>query len=80
MRALCAGKDHFRFAWRNDGRRRQAHLDVLVTQELHTGTSMHSPAPVSPEKWRIPDGQGMQQDADLARFLGGAALPLTLRP
>ena len=40
---------------------------------------MLSPAPVPPEKRRIPDGQWMQQHADLAWFPGGAALPLALR-
>src|SRR5260370_1324387 len=30
VRSLRAGQDHFRFAWRSGGGRRQAHLDVLV--------------------------------------------------
>src|SRR6266849_8032398 len=33
---LRAGKDHVRCAWRRGGGRRQAHLDALVSHELHT--------------------------------------------
>jgi hypothetical protein len=39
---------------------------------------MLSPAPVLPEQRRIPHGQWMQQDTDLARLLGSSALPLAL--
>ncbi len=45
--ALRTGKDHFRFAWRSCGWGRQAHLDVLVSHELHTGASVLSPTPIS---------------------------------
>ena len=81
MRPLRSRKDHRRRhgAALARGVRSLPHLKVLMTHQLHTGTSMFSPAPVSPEKRRIPDGQWMQQHADLAWFLGGAALPLTLR-
>jgi hypothetical protein len=78
MRALCAGKDHFRFAGRSDGRRRQAHLDVLVWHELHTGASVRSPAPVAPEERGRADDERMQEYADLAGLRGSAAIPLTL--
>ena len=44
--ALGAGKDHFCFARRSCGGRRQAHLDALGSQELHTGTPMLSAAPI----------------------------------
>ena len=47
---LRAGQDHFRFAWRSCGGRRQAHLDALVSHELHTGAPVRSPAPISPEQ------------------------------
>src|ERR1700738_3861928 len=40
---LRAGKDHFRFAWRSCGGRWQAHLDALVSHELHAGASVRSP-------------------------------------
>jgi hypothetical protein len=50
----------------------------LYAQELDTGVSVDSTTPVTPEKWRIPHSQRMQQDADLARLPGGLALPLTL--
>jgi len=46
MRPLCAGQDHFRFAWRSGGNRQQAHLDALVSHELHTGAPVASPAPI----------------------------------
>ncbi len=39
---------------------------------------MLSPAPVPPEKRLGTDTQWVQQHADLARLLGGAALPLAL--
>ena len=54
------------------------HLKVLITHKLQTGTSMLSPAPVPPEKRLGTDTQWVQQHADLARLLGGAALPLAL--
>lgn len=47
MGTLRAGQDHFRFAWRSCGGRRQAHLDALVSHELHTGAPVLSPAPIS---------------------------------
>jgi hypothetical protein len=50
VRSLRAGKDHFRFRWRSGGGRRQAHLDPLVSHELHPGASVRSPAPIAPEK------------------------------
>ena len=39
-------KDHFRCAWQGGGGRRQAHLDALVSQELHTGAPVLSAAPI----------------------------------
>ncbi len=47
---LRARKDHFRFAGRNCGRRRQAHLDMLVSHELHAGASMDPATPILPEE------------------------------
>ena len=46
MGTLRAGKDHFCVAWRSCGGRRQAHLDALVSHELHTGAPVLSPAPI----------------------------------
>ncbi len=46
MGTLRAGQDHVRCAWRSCGRRRQAHLDALVSHELHTGTPVFSPTPI----------------------------------
>lgn len=50
----------------------------LVTQELDTGVSMKSAAPISPEERLIANHKRMQEHTDLARLFGGAALPLTL--
>ncbi len=54
------------------------HLKVLSTCQLHTSASMLSPPPVLPEKGNRADMEGMKQYADLARLLGGTALPLAL--
>lgn len=78
MRSLRAGQDHVRCAWRNGGRRREAHLGALVSHELHTGAPMFSSAPIVPEERSRTNGKRMQQHADVARFLGRAAIPLAL--
>src|SRR5207248_7607187 len=49
---LRARKDHFRLARRSCGGRWQAHLDALVSHELHAGASVRSPAPITPEQRR----------------------------
>lgn len=78
MRALCAGQDHFRFAWRSGGRRQQAQLDALVSHELQTGAPVFSPAPIPPEQRGRTNLERMQQHADLARLCSGVAIPLAL--
>ena len=75
---LRTGQDHFRFAWRSSGGRRQAHLDALVSHELHTGASVRSSTPVAPEQRGRSDDEGMQKHTHLARLSGRAAIPLTL--
>ena len=47
MRALWAGQDHVRLAWRGGGRRQQAHLDALVSHKLQTGAPVFSAAGVA---------------------------------
>ena len=54
------------------------HLDVLITYKLHTGTSMLSPAPVTPEEGGVANDERAQQHTHLARFASGFAIPLTL--
>ncbi len=54
------------------------YLNSLVTHQVHARPPMIPTAPVIPEERRIPDNERMQEDAHLARLLGGAALPLTL--
>ena len=76
---LRAGKDHFRFAWRGCGGRWWAHLDALVSHELHTGAPVRSPAPIAPEQWRGTNPERMQQDTDPTRLRGCFPMPLTLR-
>src|SRR5258708_31020532 len=49
---LRAGKDHVRFAWRSGGGGRQAHLETLVSHELHTGALAFSPPPIPHKKGR----------------------------
>ena len=78
MRALCAGEDHFRFAWRSGGRRQRAHLDALVSHELQTGAPVFSPTPIPPEQRSRTHLERMQQHADLAGLCGGVAIPLAL--
>ena len=78
MCSLRAGQDRVRCAWRSGGRRGQAHLDVLVSHELHTGASVRSPAPVAPEERGRADDERMQEYAHLAGLRGSAAIPLTL--
>src|SRR6266699_3154886 len=75
---LRAGKDHFRFAWRSCGGGWQAHLDALVSHELHTGAPVRSPAPIAPEQRRVTNPERMQQYTDPTRLRGCFPVPLTL--
>ena len=61
MGTLRAGQDHFWIAWRSCGGRRQAHLDALVSHELHTGAPMLSAAPIPPEQGRGTNPERMEQ-------------------
>jgi hypothetical protein len=45
---------------------------------MDAGTPMNPPTPVFPEDGLSTDHERMQQHTDLARLLGGAALPLAL--
>ena len=79
MGTLRAGKDHFGLAWRSCEGWRQAHLDALVSHELHTGAPMLSPAPILPEQRRGTNLERMEQDTDATRLRGCFPIPLTLR-
>src|SRR5207245_6192210 len=46
------------------------------TNEVDTGTSMLSSAPVLPEKRLLSDSERMQEHADLARLFDGVTIPL----
>ncbi len=79
MGALGAGERGRRDVWSDGG---WAHaplhlnLDALGTNEVDTGTSMLSSAPVLPEKRLLSDSERMQEHADLARLFGGVTIPL----
>ncbi len=81
MGALGAGERGRRDMWSDS---RWAHtplhlnLDALGTNEVDTGTSMLSATPIPPEERFIPHDERMQEHAHLARFFGGAAIPLAL--
>jgi len=81
MGALGTGERGRRDVWSDGG---WAHaplhlnLDALGTNEVDTGTSMLSSAPVLPEKRLPSDSERMQKHTDLARLLGGAPIPLAL--
>jgi hypothetical protein len=78
MRSLRTGKNHIRWDGPLRRRRRQVHLNSLISHEMLTGTSMFSAAPISPEERCGTNGERMEQDAHLAWLLGGTALPLAL--
>jgi hypothetical protein len=78
VRSLRTGEDHLSGGgWRSDDRWRQAHLKVLVSYQLHTGTPIFSAAPIAPEQGGGTHWQRMQQHTHLARLGRGVALPLT---
>jgi hypothetical protein len=79
MGTLRAGQDHFRFAWRSCDGRRQAHLDALMSHELHTGAPMLSPAPIPPEQRSGTNLERMEQATSPTRLRGCFPIPLTLR-
>jgi len=54
------------------------HVNALVAQELSTGPTMLSTAPVMPKQGRFPDLERMEEHTDPARLLGIVATPLAL--
>ena len=78
MRALRAREDHVRCGRLRGGRRRQAHLEALVSHELDADPPMGSSLPVPPEERSRTDNERMQEHTHLARLLGGTTIPLTL--
>src|SRR5947209_11811469 len=79
MGTLGAGEDHVRCAGRSGGGRRQAHLDALVSHELHTGTPVFSATPIPPKQRRGTNPERMQQDTDASRLRGGLPMPLSMQ-
>ena len=78
MGTLRAGQDHVHGDCRRSGRRRQADFKALVSHELYTGSPVCSAVPIPPEQRDGTRTKRMEQDADLARLRGRAAIPLTL--
>jgi len=78
VRSLGTGQDHVSCAWQSGGRWLQAHLDALVSHELHTGAPVRSAAPISTEQRCRTQPERMQKYTHLARLRGSAAIPLTL--
>lgn len=75
---LATCEDHVRGAWRSCDGWRQAHLDVLVPQELETGAPVFPAAPILPEQRRGSNDARMKKHTHLARLCCGVAIPLTL--
>jgi hypothetical protein len=53
-------------------------LLTLTAHDLDAGPTRQPPTPIPPEDRCRPDGEGMQQDAHVARLDRGAPMPLTL--
>lgn len=75
---LRAGQNHVHGDCRRGGRWRQADFQALVSHELDTGAPVCSAVPIAPEQRDGTGAKRMEQDADLARLRGRAAIPLTL--
>jgi len=78
VRTLCPRKGHRRESEAASDGRVDFDLDALMADQLDARPAILPPIPVTPEKRRLPDHKRMQEHADLARLLGGAALPLAL--
>lgn len=78
MCPLAPGEDHLCRERQSERSRRQAHLDLLVTNQAQTGTSMLSAAPISPEERLTANHERMQKHTHLARLCRSVAVPLTL--
>jgi len=78
MGTLGTGKGHRLDDQAGRGRRLDLYLDVLMAQQLDARASVVPTNPVTPKDGLWTNDQWMQQHAHLARFRGGAAIPLTL--
>jgi hypothetical protein len=54
------------------------YLQALGTHQLDAGAPIECATPIAPKNWGRSDGEGMEQETDLAWLRGVAALPLTL--
>lgn len=77
MRPLCPRKGHDvpSQAAGSGGTDLDAH--PLLAHQLHASSSVLPSAPVAPEDGQRPESEGMQEHADLSRFGGRVAVPLT---
>jgi hypothetical protein len=78
VRPLRARQDDLGNARQSDGRRRQAHLNALMAQQMHADAPVDSATPIPPEQWRRPHAERMQQHTDLTRLGRRTTIPLTL--
>jgi hypothetical protein len=79
MRSLRAGENGERSVRRRRSKRRMnLNLQTLTAHNLNAGPTIQPPTPIPPEDRCRPDGEGMQEDAHLARLDRGAPIPLTL--
>lgn len=78
MSPLCTRKDGMRKSRARVLGWLQMYVNALVSQEVSTGSTMLPTAPVMPLQGPRTDLERMQENADPARLLGVAAMPLTL--
>jgi hypothetical protein len=78
MRPLRTGKGRRRTREKGRGGRFDRDLDALRAHQLDACPAVRATTPVMPSDGLRADDHWMQQHADLARLLGGAALPLAL--
>ncbi len=78
MRPLRTGKRRRRTREKSGGGRFDLDLDALIAHQLDACPAVRATTAVMPSDGLRADDHWMQQHADLARLLGGAALPLAL--
>ena len=78
MRPLRTGKGRRRTREQGRGGRFDLDLDALRAHQLDACPAVRATTPVTPSDGLRADDKRMQKHADLARLLGGAALPLAL--
>src|SRR5260370_33278773 len=78
MSTLCTRQDDRLLFLRRRADLGKHHFDSLVTEQLHAGAPVHSPAPIPPEQRSGTNDERMQVHTDRARLCRRIASPLTL--